>query len=172
MGRSQGILQSHYIILKHRCCGVDVEACSSQVFGVDPHCMTNKDQRLSIILQWLLENVELNGFCTEGFYCKFGAVNRVSYGSSWRRMSQWALVLFLGRSSQNCSAHFCIYNNPVHHLDPQALCLEDHTIHTVTGLIKEWLQKLPESLMTFMHYSALLHAMTGEADLPHGQGGH
>lgn len=43
------------------------------------------------------------------------------------------------------------------------VCLEDYPIHTVTGLVKQWLRELPDPLMTFMHYNDFLHAV-GEGD--------
>lgn len=39
------------------------------------------------------------------------------------------------------------------------VCLEDYPIHTVTGLVKQWLRELPDPLMTFMHYNDFLHAV-------------
>lgn len=39
------------------------------------------------------------------------------------------------------------------------MCLEDYPIHTVTGLVKQWLRELPDPLMTFMHYNDFLHAI-------------
>uniref|UniRef100_A0AAY4DEE8 Myosin IXB n=1 Tax=Denticeps clupeoides TaxID=299321 RepID=A0AAY4DEE8_9TELE len=38
------------------------------------------------------------------------------------------------------------------------VCLEDYPIHTVTGLVKQWLRELPDPLMTFTHYSDFLRA--------------
>lgn len=49
-------------------------------------------------------------------------------------------------------------------LDPHLVCLEDYPIHTVTGLVKQWLRELPDPLMTFMHYNDFLHAV-GEEDI-------
>lgn len=43
--------------------------------------------------------------------------------------------------------------------DPHLVCLEDYPIHTVTGLVKQWLRELPDPLMTFMHYNDFLHAV-------------
>lgn len=43
--------------------------------------------------------------------------------------------------------------------DPNSVCLEDYPIHTVTGLVKQWLRELPEPLMTFNHYNDFLHAV-------------
>lgn len=43
--------------------------------------------------------------------------------------------------------------------DPNTVCLEDYPIHTVTGLVKQWLRELPEPLMTFNHYNDFLHAV-------------
>lgn len=51
-------------------------------------------------------------------------------------------------------------------LDPNLVCLEDYPIHTVTGLVKQWLRELPDPLMTFTHYNDFLHAV-GEEDISH-----
>lgn len=51
-------------------------------------------------------------------------------------------------------------------LDPHLVHLEDYPIHTVTGLVKQWLRELPDPLMTFTHYNDFLHAV-GEEDIPH-----
>lgn len=50
--------------------------------------------------------------------------------------------------------------------DPNSACLEDYPIHTVTGLVKQWLRELPDPLMTFTHYNDFLHAV-GEEDISH-----
>ncbi len=50
--------------------------------------------------------------------------------------------------------------------DPHLVCLEDYPIHTVTGLVKQWLRELPDPLMTFTHYNDFLHAV-GEENIPH-----
>ena len=52
------------------------------------------------------------------------------------------------------------------HVDPHLVCLEDYPIHTVTGLVKQWLRELPDPLMTFTHYNDFLHAV-GKDDSPH-----
>lgn len=49
-------------------------------------------------------------------------------------------------------------------VEPHGVCLEDYPIHTVTGLVKQWLRELPDPLMTFMHYNDFLHAV-GEDDV-------
>lgn len=51
--------------------------------------------------------------------------------------------------------------------DPHLVCLEDYPIHTVTGLVKQWLRELPDPLMTFTHYNEFLHAV-GEKDYDQG----
>lgn len=50
--------------------------------------------------------------------------------------------------------------------DPHLVCLEDYPIHTVTGLVKQWLRELPDPLMTFTHYNDFLHAI-GERVFSH-----
>lgn len=47
-------------------------------------------------------------------------------------------------------------------VEPHSVCLEDYPIHTVTGLVKQWLRELPDPLMTFMHYNDFLHAVGEE----------
>ncbi|XP_023674613.2 unconventional myosin-IXb isoform X1 [Paramormyrops kingsleyae] len=107
----------------------DAESGGSHVFGVHVRYLTNTTHTVPIILAMLLEHVELNGLYTEGIYRKSGAANRMRE---------------LHRQLEN---------------DPQAVSLEEHPIHTITGLIKQWLRELPEPLMTFTHYSAFLHAV-------------
>lgn len=53
-------------------------------------------------------------------------------------------------------------------VEPHAVCLEDYPIHTVTGLVKQWLRELPDPLMTFMHYNDFLHAVGEEDVFPPG----
>lgn len=48
------------------------------------------------------------------------------------------------------------------------MCLEDYPIHTVTGLVKQWLRELPDPLMTFMHYNDFLHAIGERSFSPKG----
>lgn len=47
-------------------------------------------------------------------------------------------------------------------LDPDGPCLDNYSIHTVTGLVKRWLRELPDPLMTFSLYSDFLHAVGEE----------
>ncbi|XP_048844324.1 unconventional myosin-IXb-like isoform X2 [Brienomyrus brachyistius] len=107
----------------------DAEPGGSQVFGVHVRYLTDTTHTVPIIMAMLLEHVELNGLYTEGIYRKSGAANRIR------------------------ELHQQLEN------DPQAVCLEEYPIHTITGLIKQWLRELPEPLMTFTHYSAFLHAV-------------
>uniref|UniRef100_W5LB61 Myosin IXB n=1 Tax=Astyanax mexicanus TaxID=7994 RepID=W5LB61_ASTMX len=44
-------------------------------------------------------------------------------------------------------------------LEAGNVCLEDYPIHTVTGLVKQWLRELPEPLMTFAHYNDFIRAV-------------
>lgn len=50
-------------------------------------------------------------------------------------------------------------------LDPHLVCLEDYPVHTVTGLVKQWLRELPDPLMTFTRYNDFLHAVGEEQHL-------
>lgn len=51
------------------------------------------------------------------------------------------------------------------HLDPHVVCLEDEPIHTVTGLVKQWLRELPDPLMTFTLYNDFLLAVGEETEI-------
>lgn len=42
---------------------------------------------------------------------------------------------------------------------PEASCLDNYPIHTITGLVKRWLRELPDPLMTFDLYKDFLHAV-------------
>uniref|UniRef100_A0A4W5R5Y3 Myosin IXB n=1 Tax=Hucho hucho TaxID=62062 RepID=A0A4W5R5Y3_9TELE len=98
-------------------------------FGVRLCNLTSEDNPIPIVLEIMLEHVEMNGLLTEGIYRKSGSANRMK---------------------------------ELHQLmetDPHAVCLEDYPIHTVTGLIKQWLRKLPDPLMTFTHYNDFLRAV-------------
>ncbi|XP_045079449.1 unconventional myosin-IXb-like isoform X3 [Coregonus clupeaformis] len=98
-------------------------------FGVRLCHLTSEDNPIPIVLEMMLEHVEMNGLLTEGIYRKSGSANRMK---------------------------------ELHQLmetDPHAVCLENYPIHTVTGLIKQWLRKLPDPLMTFTHYNDFLRAV-------------
>ncbi|XP_049910238.1 unconventional myosin-IXb isoform X3 [Epinephelus moara] len=82
-----------------------------------------------IVLEMMLEHVEMNGLYTEGIYRKSGSANRMK--ELHQRLET----------------------------DPHLVCLDDYPIHTVTGLVKQWLRELPDPLMTFTNYSDFLHAV-------------
>ncbi|KAL4608041.1 unconventional myosin-IXb [Arapaima gigas] len=105
------------------------EQSNSQLFGVPVSVMTSEDNTVPAILATLLEHVELKGLYTEGIYRKSGAAQRM------RELHQQL------------------------EKDMQSVCLEDYPIHTVTGLIKQWLRELPDPLMTYTHYSDFIHAV-------------
>ncbi|XP_070969922.1 unconventional myosin-IXb-like isoform X2 [Oncorhynchus clarkii lewisi] len=98
-------------------------------FGVRLCHLTSEDNPIPIVLEMMLEHVEMNGLLTEGIYRKSGSANRM------RELHQ------------------------LMETDPHAVCLENYPIHTVTGLIKQWLRKLPDPLMTFTHYNDFLRAV-------------
>uniref|UniRef100_A0A3Q3JND8 Myosin IXB n=1 Tax=Monopterus albus TaxID=43700 RepID=A0A3Q3JND8_MONAL len=102
---------------------------SGQHFSV-PVCHLVSDKNpVPMVLEMMLEHVEMNGLYTEGIYRKSGSANRMK--ELHQRLET----------------------------DPHLVCLEDYPIHTVTGLVKQWLRELPDPLMTFAHYSDFLHAV-------------
>ncbi len=42
--------------------------------------------------------------------------------------------------------------------DPQIVSFDDYPIHTITGLVKQWLRELPDPLMTYSLYNDFLYA--------------
>uniref|UniRef100_A0A8C9TC50 Unconventional myosin-IXb-like n=1 Tax=Scleropages formosus TaxID=113540 RepID=A0A8C9TC50_SCLFO len=102
---------------------------SSQLFGIPVCVLTSEDSTVPVVMAMLLEHVELKGLYTEGIYRKSGAAHRVK--ELHQRLEK----------------------------DLRSVCLEEYPIHTVTGLIKQWLRELPEPLMTYTHYSDFLHAI-------------
>uniref|UniRef100_A0A4W5N9C2 Myosin IXB n=1 Tax=Hucho hucho TaxID=62062 RepID=A0A4W5N9C2_9TELE len=98
-------------------------------FGVRVCHLTSDKNTVPMVLEMMLEHVEINGLYTEGIYRKSGSANRMK---------------------------------ELHQLmetDPHLVCLEDYPIHTVTGLVKQWLRELPDPLMTFTHYNDFLRAV-------------
>lgn len=63
--------------------------------------------------------------------------------------------------------HRSVLSPPLMWSDPHQVCLEDYPIHTVTGLVKQWLRELPDPLMTFTHYNDFLHAVGEDGNFPH-----
>ncbi|XP_075944090.1 unconventional myosin-IXb isoform X1 [Anarhichas minor] len=98
-------------------------------FGVRVCHLVSDKNPVPMVLQMMLEHVEMNGLYTEGIYRKSGSANRMK--ELHQRLET----------------------------DPHLVCLEDYPIHTVTGLVKQWLRELPDPLMTFTHYSDFLHAV-------------
>ncbi|XP_046714339.1 unconventional myosin-IXb isoform X3 [Silurus meridionalis] len=111
------------------CSKKNEEDSSSQHFGVRLCRLVTDKVPIPMVLELLLEQVEMNGLYTEGIYRKSGAANRIK---ELRQLLE---------------------------TDPNTVCLEDYPIHTVTGLVKQWLRELPEPLMTFNHYNDFLHAV-------------
>uniref|UniRef100_A0A8P4KDI3 Myosin-IXb n=1 Tax=Dicentrarchus labrax TaxID=13489 RepID=A0A8P4KDI3_DICLA len=100
-----------------------------QHFGVRVCHLVSDKNPVPMVLEMMLEHVEMQGLYTEGIYRKSGSANRMK--ELHQRLET----------------------------DPHLVCLEDYPIHTVTGLVKQWLRELPDPLMTFTHYSDFLHAV-------------
>ncbi|KAM4739642.1 unconventional myosin-IXb isoform 2-T2 [Anableps anableps] len=98
-------------------------------FGVRVCHLVSDKNPVPVVLEMMLEHVEMHGLYTEGIYRKSGAANRM------RELHQRLET------------------------EPYLGNLEDYPIHTVTGLVKQWLRELPDPLMTFAHYNDFLHAV-------------
>nr|XP_033813082.1 unconventional myosin-IXb isoform X3 [Geotrypetes seraphini] len=101
----------------------------SRHFGVRLCALTSDSNAVPVVMEKLLEHVEMHGLYTEGIYRKSGAANRMRE---------------LKESLEN---------------DPNSVKLENYPIHTITGILKQWLRELPEPLMTFTQYSDFLSAV-------------
>uniref|UniRef100_A0A7N6AI52 Myosin IXB n=1 Tax=Anabas testudineus TaxID=64144 RepID=A0A7N6AI52_ANATE len=100
-----------------------------QHFGVHVCRLVSEKNPVPMVLEMMLEHVEIHGLYVEGIYRKSGSSNRMK--ELYQRLEN----------------------------DPHLVCLEDYPIHTVTGLVKQWLRELPDPLMTFTRYNDFLHAV-------------
>ncbi|XP_058606741.1 unconventional myosin-IXb isoform X2 [Onychostoma macrolepis] len=101
-------------------------------FGVPVCALVRTADSVPFVMEKMLVHVEMNGLYTEGIYRKSGSACRAK---------------------------------ELHHLlekDPQAVSFDNYPIHTITGLVKQWLRELPDPLMTYSLYSDFLYAV----DLP------
>ncbi|XP_078141604.1 unconventional myosin-IXb isoform X7 [Centroberyx gerrardi] len=105
------------------------EESGGQHFGVRVCHLISDKNPVPMVMEMMLEHVEMNGLYTEGIYRKSGSANRMK--ELHQRLET----------------------------DPHLVCLEDYPIHTVTGLVKQWLRELPDPLMTFIHYNDFLRAV-------------
>uniref|UniRef100_A0A3Q2G5I4 Myosin IXB n=1 Tax=Cyprinodon variegatus TaxID=28743 RepID=A0A3Q2G5I4_CYPVA len=102
---------------------------SGRHFGVRVCHLVSDKNPVPMVLEMMLEHVEMHGLYTEGIYRKSGSANRMK--ELHQRLDT----------------------------EPHLVNLEEHPIHTVTGLVKQWLRELPDPLMTFTHYNDFLHAV-------------
>lgn len=126
-----------------------------------------------MVLEMMLEHVEMHGLYTEGIYRKSGSANRMKELHQRLETGQSPSISSLKLTDkQLCYGSFIDFSIDavlLMCLDPHLVCLEDYPIHTVTGLVKQWLRELPDPLLTFTHYSDFLHTV-GEEDVPHLRG--
>uniref|UniRef100_A0A7M4FKU1 Myosin IXB n=1 Tax=Crocodylus porosus TaxID=8502 RepID=A0A7M4FKU1_CROPO len=101
----------------------------SRHFGVCVSSLTSDKNSVPVVLEKLLEYVEMHGLYTEGIYRKSGSANRI------KELKQLL------------------------ESDPNSVKLENFPIHTITGILKQWLRELPDPLMTFAQYSDFLRAV-------------
>ncbi|KAM6962551.1 unconventional myosin-IXb [Aplochiton taeniatus] len=129
------------MVCHKKCLGKIVTDCSTfcarksdedsggQHFGVRVCRLVSDKNPVPMVLEMMLEHVEINGLYTEGIYRKSGSANRMK------------------------ELHQLLETNP------HTVCLDDYPIHTVAGLLKQWLRELPDPIMTFIHYSDFLRAV-------------
>ncbi|NWX48295.1 MYO9B protein, partial [Steatornis caripensis] len=98
-------------------------------FGVCVSSLTSERNSVPIVMEKLLEYVEMHGLYTEGIYRKSGSANRM------KELKQLLQA------------------------DPNSVKLENYPIHTITGILKQWLRELPDPLMTSAQYSDFLRAV-------------
>ncbi|XP_067417310.1 unconventional myosin-IXb isoform X3 [Emydura macquarii macquarii] len=101
----------------------------SRHFGVCVSSLTSDKNSVPVVLEKLLEYVEMHGLYTEGIYRKSGSANRM------RELKQLLQT------------------------DPNSVQLENYPVHTITGILKQWLRELPDPLMTCAQYSDFLRAV-------------
>ncbi|XP_074421486.1 unconventional myosin-IXb isoform X6 [Larus michahellis] len=98
-------------------------------FGVCVSSLTSERNSVPIVMEKLLEYVEMHGLYTEGIYRKSGSANRMK---ELKQLLQ---------------------------SDPNSVKLENYPIHTITGILKQWLRELPDPLMTSAQYNDFLRAV-------------
>ncbi|NXC30100.1 MYO9B protein, partial [Campylorhamphus procurvoides] len=98
-------------------------------FGVCVSALTSERNSVPVVLEKLLEYVEMHGLYTEGIYRKSGSANRM------KELKQLLQA------------------------DPNSVKLENYPIHTITGILKQWLRELPDPLMTSAQYNDFLRAV-------------
>ncbi|NXK73030.1 MYO9B protein, partial [Amazona guildingii] len=98
-------------------------------FGVCVSSLTSDRNSVPIVMEKLLEYVEMHGLYTEGIYRKSGSANRM------KELKQLLQA------------------------DPNSVKLENYPIHTITGVLKQWLRELPDPLMTSAQYNDFLRAV-------------
>ncbi|XP_064898507.1 unconventional myosin-IXb isoform X3 [Columba livia] len=98
-------------------------------FGVCVSSLTSERNSVPVVLEKLLEYVEMHGLYTEGIYRKSGSANRM------KELKQLLQA------------------------DPHSVKLENYPIHTITGILKQWLRELPDPLMTSAQYNDFLRAV-------------
>lgn len=101
-------------------------------FGVPICALVHTADSVPFVIEKMLVHVEMNGLYTEGIYRKSGAACRAK--ELHQKLEK----------------------------DPHTVSLDIYPIHTVTGLVKQWLRELPDPLMTYSLYNDFLYAV----DLP------
>ncbi|XP_074834075.1 unconventional myosin-IXb isoform X2 [Carettochelys insculpta] len=107
----------------------DNQGVESHHFGVCVSSLTSDKNSVPVVMEKLLEYVEMHGLYTEGIYRKSGSANRM------RELKQLLQT------------------------DSNSVKLENFPIHTITGILKQWLRELPDPLMTFAQYGDFLRAV-------------
>lgn len=94
---------------------------------------------------WLLLHCFITEYPWYYFFCNFVKFTTKKYFSHDSRPSAPGYVGWLF--------------NYIFPTGPEASCLDNYPIHTITGLVKRWLRELPDPLMTYDLYKDFLHAV-------------
>lgn len=108
--------------------GTGTAPARSRVFGVPLEALVRPGEKIPSVVDRLITSIELYGLYTEGLYRKSGAQTKV----------------------RAVKAHM--------ERDPDNIDFTNTPVHVLATILKFFLRELPEPLLTFECYDALLHA--------------
>ncbi|KAH9513297.1 Unconventional myosin-IXa [Bulinus truncatus] len=120
-----------YTKLNTQCKGVaeNKNSQSGQLFGAPLESLVNENQKIPLVCERLMTNIEMTGLYVEGVYRKSGAAPKV-------------------KELQNALEQ-----------DVKAVKLEDYPVHVLAATLKLYLRHLPEPLMTYELHDDFLRTM-------------
>uniref|UniRef100_A0A8C0VQS4 Myosin IXB n=1 Tax=Cyanistes caeruleus TaxID=156563 RepID=A0A8C0VQS4_CYACU len=121
--------EGEFTVGSHLCQPQSEQDTEPRHFGVCVSALTSERNSVPVVMEKLLEYVEMHGLYTEGIYRKSGSANRM------KELKQLLQE------------------------DPNSVKLENYPIHTITGILKQWLRELPDPLMTSAQYNDFLRAV-------------